>query len=476
MKEYLTYEEFGAVGDGVHDDMPAIAEAHSEAGRLGVPIKAAEGAVYFISPKNITAEVTTSADWTGARFIIDDRDCENVRAPIFRVVSVQKPVDLKINSLTRGQTELENPFGEPLYVIVKNRNHLDYIRFGPNQNNGTARTDNFVLSADGIISSPVSFDFDEVTDVTAMPIDREKLTLTGGEFTTIANRAESRYNYHGRNITVTRSNVEISSITHLVTDEIDHGAPYSGFISISGCADIFVHDCVFTGHYIYTTIGSAGQPVPMGSYDINCGMASNVTFARCSQTTDIMDRRYWGLIGTNFCRDLKFEDCVFSRFDAHQGVSNCTIKGCTLGWQCLNAIGNGTFVIEDTDAYGHAFVNLRSDYGSTWRGKMIIRNCTWHPLSSARSVFSGSNDGHHWFGYECCMPDVEIDGLKIADDSGDDRQLSIFNNYAGDIPDEERKYMPVPPKTVNVKNIETFREIVLCDSRTLMPDTVFTKE
>lgn len=476
MKEYLTYEEFGAVGDGVHDDMPAIAETHKQAGALGVPVKAKEGAVYYISPKNATAFVTTSVDWTGAKFIIDDRGCENIHAPVFSVIPNDENVSLDIKSLKRGQTQLENPHGIDLYVVVRNANHLDYIRFGPNQNNGTSRADNFVLHANGTLSSAVSFDFDEVTSVAASPIPEKKLTLTGGEFTTIANQAESKYNYHARNITVKRSNVEIYSVTHLVTGELDHGAPYSGFISISGCAYVNVHDCVFTGHYIYTTIGSAGVPVSMGSYDINCGNASNITFSRCTQTTDIMDKRYWGLIGTNFCRDLLFEDCNFSRFDAHQGVSNCTLRRCTLGWQCLNAIGNGTFVIEDTDAYGYAFVSLRSDYGSTWRGDIVIRNCTWHPLGNGRSVFSGSNDGHHWFGYDCCLPNVDIDGFTVADDTDDGRPLCIFNNYAGNIPDEERKYMPVPPKSVKIKNIHSDRKIVLCEKAELMPDTDFITE
>lgn len=476
MKEYLTYEEFGAVGDGVHDDMPAVAETHKQAGALGVPVKAKEGAVYYISPKNATAFITTSVDWTGAKFIIDDRGCENIHAPVFSVIPNDENVSLDIKSLKRGQTELENPHGIDLYVVVRNANHLDYIRFGPNQNNGTPRADNFVLHANGTLSSAVSFDFDEVTSVAASPIPEKKLTLTGGEFTTIANQAESKYNYHARNITVKRSNVEISSVTHLVTGELDHGAPYSGFISISGCAYVNVHDCVFTGHYIYTTIGSAGVPVSMGSYDINCGNASNITFSRCTQTTDIMDKRYWGLIGTNFCRDLLFEDCNFSRFDAHQGVSNCTLRRCTLGWQCLNAIGNGTFVIEDTDAYGYAFVSLRSDYGSTWRGDIVIRNCTWHPLGNGRSVFSGSNDGHHWFGYDCCLPNVDIDGFTVADDTDDGRPLCIFNNYAGNIPDEERKYMPVSPKSVKIKNIHSDRKIVLCEKAELMPDTDFITE
>lgn len=473
--EFITYEMYGAAGNGVTDDMPAIIKAHEEANRLSLPVKAREGAVYYIAPKNYTAIIQTSTDWTGAKFLIDDRDCENRSAALFMVTTKKEPVELEITSLHRGQTEIPNPFGKELYVVVKNNNHKDYIRKGLNQNNGTARTDNFILRADGTLPSPVSFDFEEVTSVFAIPMDSELLTINGGEFTTIANQWISEYAYHARNISVRRSHVDIGGITHLITGELDHGAPYSGFIAVSGCAHVCVHDCVFTGHKIYSTIGNAGKPVQMGSYDISLATASEVSLFRCTQTTDIHDRGYWGLIGTNFCRDLLLEDCHFSRFDAHQGVTNCTLRRCTLGWQCLNAIGSGTFLIEDTDAYGSALVNLRSDYGSTWNGEMIIRNCTWHPLWDRRSVFAGWNDGTHDFGYACYLPqNVIIDGLTIAEDKTDDMPLSIFNNYLGnaDIAEEDRKYMPVPPVSVTVKNVHTHRPVILCEKPELMADTV----
>jgi len=481
MQKWITYEDFGAVGDGKHNDMPAIVQAHAHANENGLPVRAKPGAVYYIAPNQEnpafnTAKVCTSVDWTGAKFIIDDRNCQNFRSPVFHVLSVLPNAQLPVSSLHRGQTRLDNPAAEDLYVIVKNRNHADYIRYGLNHNNGSPRTDAFVLRADGTISSPVSFDFTEVTDVFALPIPQDRLTLTGGEILTIANQAESKYNYHARNINISRSNVEISGITHLVEGELDHGAPYAGFISISSCARVSVHDCVFTGHKIYQTYNAEGKPVSMGSYDINCNMSSEVSFIRCSQTTDIMDKGYWGLIGTNFCRDLLFEDCAFSRFDAHQGVSNCTLRRCTLGWQCLNAIGHGSFLIEDTDAYGYAFVNLRSDYGSTWRGEITIRNCTWHPLGNRRSVFSGSNDGHHWFGYDCCLPNVDIDGLTVLEDCTDDAPLCIFNNYAGSVSEEERHYMPRVPDVVRVKNIRTARTVVLCEKEDLLTDTKFICE
>jgi len=243
-------------------------------------------------------------------------------------------------------------------------------------------------------------------------------------------------------------------------------------------AFVTVHDCVFTGHYIYSTIGSAGLPVMMGSYDINIALSASVSFARCTQTTDIMDKRYWGLIGSNFCRDLVFEDCHFSRFDAHMGVTNCTLRRCTLGWQCLNAIGNGTFTVEETHAYGYAFVNLRDDYGCTWNGDIVIRNSVWHPLAEHRAVFRGFNECDHDFGYTCYLPNVEIDGLTIDEETPDDAPLFVFNDYASraQLPASEFRYQPVAPKTVRVRNISSSRPVRLCENPALMPDTDFIAE
>ena len=52
---YITYEQFGAVGDGRTDDMDAIIKAHEEANRLGLPVRAKEGAADYIAPKAKTA-------------------------------------------------------------------------------------------------------------------------------------------------------------------------------------------------------------------------------------------------------------------------------------------------------------------------------------------------------------------------------------------------------------------------------------
>ena len=118
--DHITYEQFGAAGDGRTDDMPAVVRAHEEANRQNLPVRAKEGAVYFIANIARTAEIRTDTDWTGAKFVIDDRDLDNIHAPIFDVPPEGEEVGLNLETLSFGQSEIENPTGKPLYVSVRN--------------------------------------------------------------------------------------------------------------------------------------------------------------------------------------------------------------------------------------------------------------------------------------------------------------------------------------------------------------------
>ena len=70
---YVYYEDFGAVGDGIHDDIAAIQAAHAYANETGRPVKARVGATYYIKDCKTPALIKTDTDFTGAKFIIDDR-------------------------------------------------------------------------------------------------------------------------------------------------------------------------------------------------------------------------------------------------------------------------------------------------------------------------------------------------------------------------------------------------------------------
>ncbi len=462
------YSDFGAVGDSKTDDLDAIAATHAFANMHKLLVKADEGATYYIGKTERTAVIQTDTDFGTAAFIVDDSQVpvEKRGASVFKVSSTQEPVEIKsITSLKRNQEKIDITLPKSCLVTVTDSNVKRYIRFGLNQNSGSPQTDIFVVDKNGNVdkNTPIIWDFDEITEINAIPIDETTLNITGGRFTTIANTVESKYTYFSRNMVINRSNVLVTGLEHRITDEGDHGAPYSGFITISNCSNVTVKNTILTGHKKYYTIGSAGKPVPMGSYDISNGRALNISFIDCSQTNDIKNNTYWGIMGSNYCKNLVYDNCKFSRFDAHMGVANATIRNSTLGHMGINAIGTGVLTVENCTIYGRNLVNLRSDYGSTWRGDFIIRNCTFVPSggqTTSASLFGGSNSGKHDFGYTCYMPEtITIESLHIDDSNHPEEYQgpAIFENFNKEYTDSTYKetYPYIKTHKVILENVTT---------------------
>ncbi len=466
-KGWVCYSDFGAKGDGKTDDVKAIAATHAFANEHGLTVKADERATYYIGREDHTIDIRTNTDFGNAAFFIDDTDVENRNAPVFSVNSTLQPITLEgIISLKKNQEKIDVLLPGAGLVTVTDSNVRRYIRYGPNQNKGSHQTDIFAVNEQGEVdkNTPIIWDFDQITESSFLPIDETTLTLTGGRFTTIANREESRYTYYSRGLAIRRSNVIIDGLEHHVIGEGDTGAPYGGFIHISNCSNVIVRNTLLTGRKMYQTIGSAGVRVSMGSYDISVNRALNVTFENCRQTNDIHDRTYWGIMGSNYCKNLVYDNCVFSRFDAHMGVANATIRNSTLGHQGINAIGSGVFIVENSTIASRTLINLRSDYGSTWQGKFIIRDCVFIPTgleSGNVSLIGGSYSGQHDFGYTCYMPErITIENLRI-EDAGHPVEYegpAIFSNFNREMNDNTyiEKYPYIKTKEVILRNINIF--------------------
>ena len=414
--DVVTYEEFGAVGDGVHDDQAAIVAAHAAANERKLPVRAKDGATYLIGGGAKTAVIMTDVDFGKAKFIVDDTHVEKRGCPIFRVPSgLQSYPVTGITGLRKGQTNLGVTLRGVAMVRVQDANVRQFIRSGGNANEGQAKQELLLVKPNGDIDrhTPVVQEFETVTSAVAFPVDKTPLTIRGGDFTTLHNQENhelKNQGYFGRGFQVMRSRVRIEGLRHELKGQGETAAPYGGFLGFSYCVGVRVKDCVLSAHRNICT---------QGTYDIGAGNAIGLTFVNCREMTDILDTGNWGIFGSNYCRDITFDGCEFSRFDAHCGVMNATIRNSKIGFVGINAIGWGTFLVEDSTVYGRCFFNLRSDYGSTWDGEFVVRNCIYVPACGKTAcgvLVGGRNDGKHDYGYVCRMPrKIMIDGLKIDD-------------------------------------------------------------
>lgn len=456
--DYVTYENFGAAGDGKTDDFEAVVKTHEYANANSLSVFANETAAYYIGGADKTARIMTDTDWSTARFIIDDTQVENRSAWVFNVAPSQGGISItdKVSPLKMDAENIGTTLESKSLVVLTDSNVKRYIRKGANQNSGSNQTDVILVEPNGDVSpdTPLIWDFESITSATAYPVDTEALTIKGGRFTTLANSAASEYTYYTRGIQIRRSNTVVDGIYHDIKNEGATGAPYSAFVSLSCCADVTVKNSTFTGHKKYSTIGSAGTSVTMGTYDIGAATAVNAKFINCNQTNDITNSDYWGIAGTNYCKNLVYDGCALSRFDAHQGVYNATVKNSVLGHHGIKLIGSGTALIENTTVLSDSFVALRSDYGSTWNGDMIIRNCKFYPTGVSMHIIDAENTEDHDFGYTCYLPQrIEIDGFYVHR-AGINYLFTmvnskhILNSYKADYP-------VVPPQEIVVRNFDT---------------------
>lgn len=440
----VTYEDFGAMGDGKTDDLPAIQKAHEHANKHNLPVRSRPNATYHLGRRAITAIIATNTDWNSSHFIIDDsKGVENHQRPLFEVRSLLEPIPLQIDRLSAGQTHLDLRPTVDCLVYVENNKHRIYIRRGLNQNRGTTQKEVFILRRNGSIEGSINWDYDAITRITAQPIEAETLFLRGGVFTNIANRMkpDQPSNYWSRNIQITRSRTVVENLTQKVTGEMEHGHPYSGFLNARQSAMIVFRNCVVDGRKTYRKIGNADKSVSMGTYGYQANLIVDFRMINCRTGTDIHDRSRWGVVATNFMKNMLIEDCTLSRVDVHMGISGTYhIRRSTLGHAGLNAIGSGRLIVEESTIHGNYLVNFRSDYGSTWHGEIVIRDSRWIPAperSSTPVMFNMNNDGWHDFGYPCSMPRlISIDRLFVDDSKrpASYRGINLFGNPIGSSP------------------------------------------
>ena len=446
-KKYVTYEEFGAVGDGVHDDFFAIREAHAYANENGLPVKACDTATYYIPETRVDGEPTfvsikTDTFWGDAQFIIDDTDISCFKsAPtyplhkshVFKVLSdypTERIEDADILSkvlpcLHRGSERIDLKFDYPVMIIPYNSKHTVYRRKGYGGFGGFLMHECIVLDKDGNIDkdTPVMFDYNALDYIEVYRLDIKPITINGGTFTTRASRVNNvvvaedgtRANYTAyilRGIQVLRSFTTVKNVKHYVTGELELseqvkngeivcvGYGYHGFFAASKANEITFEGCVLTGRRCYHNV-KGGH---LGTYDLTGNEVNKIIFKNCTQSN------FWikfdenlnitpakeGEPGATTSLTYKVLDGITVK--VHWGIGgtnfckNMEYIGCTLSrFDAHNGLYNGK-IIDSTVNY----------MAITGNGDFIVENTRWfsegHGYNSNSLVHLRADYGSTWEG------------------------------------------------------------------------------
>ena len=335
-------------------------------------------------------------------------------------------------------------------------------------------------------STPLMFNYTALDSITVYRVDVEPLTIEGGVFTTIASdidcvvrtldEEDGKYyptkiteTYFHRGLDVRRSYTTVKNVQHYVTGEIslerqkngEVGAPYRGFFSSNNANEVTFDGCILSAKRCYNKNmvvkkDNTQFSGTMGTYGISAENVNKITFQNCTQAnfwvvmeeddngnmvlvnakendkgavtsmatnTYTGSRMYWGLGGTNYCKNMSYVSSTLTRFDAHQGLYNGKVIDSVV--TTISLTGKGTVLIQGTRCIGenndggnNAVFSLRSDYGSTWDGTIKIKDVD--VLVYATSADSTAPFGvlsstySNWYcGYVCHFPNLVIDNLRF---------------------------------------------------------------
>ena len=436
-------------GDGETNDFDAIRALHEYANAGGQRVVAESGKEYYLeSSGGKPIVIKTNVDFSGATFIIDDTYITgNHKERSTNVFLIQSDYDdevygansdivARINAaggVKNSDATLPLNLGYDVFVKLTNADRRVYHRWGSGSTGpGVIQEEIMIVYADNTIESttPVMFDFEKVTEVTVKRLDVEPITITGGTFITYAasyGMDSANASYTSRGMFITRPHTTITGIDHKVVEK-ETKVFYQGFINIRETTDVRVENTKLSGR------GGTG------TYDISLNWANDVTFYNCDQYNMFIpesgrvyhEQVYWGIMGSNYSKNVRYDSSTLSRFDAHAGVYNFEIVNCTIAQ--IKITGGGVGRIENCVIHNTIVASMREDYGTYWMGDLIIKDITLVNDNSGIVLLSGNvHDVHvhdEEMGFKTQMPNVYVENIELRNYESlytDKPSLKVFN-------------------------------------------------
>lgn len=475
----LTYECFGAVGDGKTNDYFAIKKAHDFANTeyvkkgIFLTVYATTGKTYYlgsnkIDDKSYDITITTDVNWQNANFIVDDTlSSVDTSKSLFNISSLMHSSTgkniveyrndnaylsevWKYRNISKNTNNLKNLvdaiINDNKVMLSSQKKYFNSTNVivisltdSKNKYYRSANTSSFINQTElilvdkntGKVLNDVENDFSDVTRIRVWPIPDRTINIKNGIFTTRTSNQAIKFNdspnaYVQRNIYINfTGNVNVSNVKHFLDENYKRndnqenpiGNAYYGFIRLYNSAYIKLNNLALTPHsFAKYNNGKSSY----GTYDLIFDMTSNLIIDKLVYACNsIVNNKVWGLIGSNESKNIFITNSEVNRVDAHRGIRNLYISDSTIGDKGLTLTGSNYFfaknlIIDRSDQ----IIELRSDYGSSWDGIMVLNNVKYivNDSISSPTIITSKNEQKN-YGYNNYFPELYIKDVLIDTDT-----------------------------------------------------------
>ena len=456
----ISYTQFGAALDGVSDDTEAAIACHQYANANGCRVEQHSGTLYL---KTATEEncpiVKTSCDWSGMTLKVDEHMGKNIIMKVVPDEGVQSHslTSEEIGELAKGAVQI--PF------LVDYKNCICHFTTDISIGNRLNKTESYVyhetVTVDRYGNLLEGELFRAMSDATSISMEYQSIfqrpvTLEGVRIV-LDTTDDSKIPC----ILVKRSNTTMKDWTFVIQSEVSSDSTaYKGeILKVENCYNVVIEK--FSGENFGTFFSQGAEDKSETCYMVYLSGLSRFTMRDC------MMIRAWGVIQSQYCKDMIFKDSTLGRIDNHYGCRNYTVNNCTItsSHSTINiGYGDGQFIIDnvrfvkfqdpDTTFQNHCIL-LRGEFCALYSGELIINNVTINNYSGqAINLLSGSYSDSFDFGDSAAILPLEFPEVKINNVVYDTDDVTIVNFKVTQDSYAAAQNLPIKAKLVSIENVK----------------------
>lgn len=413
---YVSYEMFGAVLDGVHDDSSAVLSAHQYANSHNVPV-IQRGGRLLVNFSGVP--IKTDCDLALDFVITDSTPNDAYVIQHDSTTDVTASLDIAAGANTVTDAVLKGHFCVPyiesdaLSLGIRNSGNIAHnVQFWHHQPLAADLNGNILTMYPWM---PVSGTGIQLRGYSR--IDEKGVTIKGGNV--IVNKTNA-YGFPTL-FRISRNNTKVADFTVNCPTEINSKTSSGGLFAVHNCCNVLFSNINGLNHSVRASLAH--------SYVIDIYGAWNVRIENCN----IMQG--WGAMASHFSDTVCMENCTFNRWDGHYGVFGTNIiHNCNFVGLGMIRIGYGSGSVDidgctcsqnsaDT-SLSNGFVSFRNDFPVYYQGTVYVR----HLRSKSARLFNLSDYALDDPGTVGTFPDKTLRIICYNLDVG--TLMNVFNQSA----------------------------------------------